>query len=132
MAKRKPEKSSAQSTVQNLVRYEKNEWPDIKEAVKERNEMRAAVRSLLEQKTELPLNSPVFAGLKITNGRVCYREAFEEACEQYDIPKAEAQRILEKHRKPGRRLKYNENDGQLKLWPEDYEFVTPKSVLAKD
>ncbi len=133
MARKKMDKKSEiESVAQDLIRYEENDLPTIKEGMKERQEMRKALASLLEQKAEIPGNATVFAGLKITDGRVNYKELVEYLAERCKMGKSELQALIEKYRKPGLRLKYGKITEKTVCYQEEFEFATPKSIFVDD
>ncbi len=128
----KTEKTDMGHVAQELIRYEQNEFPEIKAALKDRKSRRDNLRELAEKGTELPDSSTVFVALKKTNGRVNYKNVAEEVQEEFNVPREKYEAIVEKHRKPGSILKYDLRDKRKQFYQEDFDFFTPKADLVVD
>jgi len=131
MTNKTNEQKGIGDAIQDFLRYRENDLPGIRESLKEGQNMRGTVKSFLEDKTELPENSDVYAGIKITPGRVNYRAAAEELSKKIKMTPQQYELFLNDFRKPGKKLVCGRIDPQMQLWPEDYEFITPKSVVAE-
>ncbi|MEK6885537.1 MAG: hypothetical protein AABX17_01065 [Nanoarchaeota archaeon] len=140
MAKERPKKqtskpnvkTNAESVAHDLIQYDSNELPGIKESLKGKRSMMDNLRSLLEEKAEIPANSDVYAGLKITNGRINYRSASEELSNRLKMTPQQYELFLNDFRKPGSRLKYGTKDSETQFYQEDFSFITPRSVVVED
>lgn len=115
-----------QATLSGLMEFEATDFPDIKEAIKNRDEKRKKLKAMLESRENLPDDSEIYAGLVKTNGRILWKDVAEELAIKHNVQDSEYSSLKQECTKPSYRLKYGFiKDAGKKLEQMEFEFITP-------
>lgn len=115
--------------LKQLFELEETDYVGAKDIVASRNGLRKEVRGMLEQRTELPIKSDIYAGLVEVEPRVDWKGAFAELVEIVPDGKRIASEIIAKYQKRRPRLKYGKVRDFLKRPTQmEFEYITPKDL----
>ncbi len=105
-----------ETLVRNLVKLEKEKFPEAKEVAKRRKVMRDLLKEKLGDKECLPEDSEYFAQLRPMKGRVSYRTVVDELLADHpDLKEKVDERIKEFRDAGSHRLAYGLKSEQLDL-----------------
>jgi len=117
--------------MKELIGVEEDTYEAAKETARYRNELRANLREMLENRTHLSADSEFYAGILRTPGRVNWKSVSEELAEKGNVQDSDYNATVEKYRKPGQKLKYGKRDDKKamrRLGQMEFVFLTPQGI----